>query len=136
MTLTGVRHRVGHRGACLLFFALLDLVYGAVLIGDEPTPGTTLAYLGTNWPPLDAWGCAWITVGVLCLVQAFMRQDTAAFVGAMAIKFLWGAAHFWAFIDGADRALAGTVIWTMAIGLVAIVATWPEPVSRSGSGTP
>jgi hypothetical protein len=122
-----LRHRVGHRGACLLFFAMVDLVYGAILLVDRPNPGTTLSHIAANWPPMPVWGVAWIGVGLLCLIQAFMKDDRAGMVGAMAIKFSWGAAHFWAVADGVDRALAGAVIWTMAIGLVAVVAHWQEP---------
>jgi hypothetical protein len=132
--LHALRRRVGHRGACLLFFALLDLIYGSLLIGDEPTPGTTLAYLGEHWPPLHVWGWVWIAVGLLCATQAFMRQDAAAFVAAMFIKVAWGAAHFWAFVEGAPRALAGVVIWTFAMGLVYIISTWPEPTYEAGDG--
>lgn len=129
-----LRHRVGHRGACLLFFALLDLVYGAVLIGQPPPAGTALEYVAAHWPPLPVWGGAWIAVGVLCAVQAFMRWDIAAFVAAMFIKVAWAAAHFWAFIDGAPRAFAGMVVWSFAMGLVYIIATWPEPAYDVGGG--
>jgi hypothetical protein len=125
--LCAVRRRVGHRGACLLFFAFLDLIYGTILICDDPSPRTALAYLANHWPPLDVWGVIWIGIGISCLAHAFVAQDSLGFVGAMALKFAWGAAHFWAFVDGAPRALAGTVIWIMATGLVFIISTWPEP---------
>lgn len=127
-----LRHRVGHRGACLLFFALLDLVYGGLLVTTPPTDGTALAYVAGQWPPLTVWGWLWIAVGVLCTVQAFTRRDTAAFVAAMFIKAAWAVAHFWAFVDGAPRALAGVVIWGFAMGLVYVISTWQEPPYRAG----
>lgn len=128
-----LKHRVGHRGGALLFFAMLDLVYGVVLLVDRPRPGSSVDYIGDHWPPMPVWGVFWIAVGALCLVSAFLHDDRAGFVGAMALKFAWGAAHFWAFLDGVDRALVGWVIWTMAIGLVAIISNWPEPAYEPGA---
>lgn len=123
-------HRVGHRGASLLFFAQLDLIYGALLMCARPAPGSVLAYLAAHWPPLPVWGAAWLTVGVVCAVFAFRRQDTPAFVAAMAIKFGWASAHFWTWAEtGNVWALAGTIIWITAIGWVANAATWAEPVT-------
>lgn len=135
MTPGGLRHRVGHRGAALLFFGLLDLVYGSVLITSTPPPGSTLGYIGANWPPLPAWGWVWIGVGLVCTVHAFLRRDTWGFVAAMAIKFAWASAYVGALLDGANVwALAGASIWVMAIGLVANVATWPEPIRLEDDG--
>lgn len=122
-----LRNRVGHRGACLLFFAVLDLIYGPILIVQDPLPGSPVAYLAVNWPPLPVWGVAWTAVGLVCLVQAFMRRDQIAFACAMAIKFLWATAHLWALLDGAHRALASVIIWMWAVALVGVIATWPEP---------
>lgn len=124
-----LRRRVGHRGACLLFFAILDLIYGTILVTlPTPIPGTNiLNYINHHWPPLPVWGGAWITVGLVCAIHAFRYRDTPGFVAAMFIKFSWATAYAWAWLDGAGLlALAGAAIWTMTVALVAIIATWPE----------
>lgn len=121
-----VRRRVGHRGACLLVLAVVDFVYGSILICDDPIPGTVVEYIGRNWPPLPVWGTAWVVAGVILTVQAFMRDKTVGLTTAMAIKVSWALAHLFSAFDGAPRGYAGVVVWGLAVALVAIIASWQE----------
>lgn len=123
-----VRLRIGRRGCALLFFALLDLVYAASLLG-APTGGP-YRFLASMLP-MAAWAALWATVGLLCAVQAFMRSDRAAFAAAALIKVVWGVVQLigWLIAD-LDRGYVSAVIWLALAAFVHVIAGWPEPVRR------
>jgi hypothetical protein len=108
-----VRDRVGRRGAALLFFALLDLVYAGSLGWAPSSVRSTPAYVWlTGYLPLWAWAGLWAGVGLLCLVQAFQRADRVAFACASLLKVLWGVLHVagW-LLDVVPRGYVSAVIW-------------------------
>ncbi len=121
--------RVGRRGAALLFFAVLDVIYGWALL--VPT-SSALTSPGYRWLasvlPLQVWGGIWLLAGVLCLVGAVVHEDTAAWVAAMSIKVMWGLLWFlgWA-IAGVERGWVSAAVWLPMAALVALLASWPEP---------
>jgi hypothetical protein len=123
--------RVGRRGAALLFFALLDLIYGWALL--DPLKSTA-ASPGYRWLatilPLEAWGGIWLLVGVLCLVGSVVHEDSIAWVAAMSIKVMWGGLWFcgWWLAD-VPRGWAPSAVWLPMAALVALLAGWPEPGS-------
>lgn len=84
-----LREWVGRRGAALLFFALLDLVFAWALL-DPPTPlAPTYAWV-QQIAPLWVWGTCWATTGLICVFCAFLPRDAVAFTAAEAMKMLWG----------------------------------------------
>jgi hypothetical protein len=131
---TRLVNRVGRRGAALLFFALLDLVY-CFALARPPRP-LTEPY---RWPqtllPLWVWACCWGTVGVLCLVYAFLPRDTVAFTAAASLKVLWGLLSLFGWVSGAvDRGWVSAVIWLgFALFIFLIAGGIPAPeVGRRG----
>lgn len=120
--------RVGRRGSFLLFLALLDFVYGWSLLTptprslDNPTTQFLLQVL-----PLPVWACAWLVVGVVCLVSAFCFRDAIGFAAAMALKILWGSLFLigWVVV-GVERGYLTAVIWFAFAGLLALVVPWPD----------
>lgn len=123
-----LRYRVGRRGAALLFFALLDFIYAASLL-SAPTGGP-YRFL-TAILPLAAWASLWAAVGLLCLGQAFMRADRAAFAAAMLIKVVWGLVQLagWLIAD-LDRGYVGAAVWLALAAFVHVISGWPEPPRR------
>lgn len=123
-----LRFRVGRRGCALLFFALLDVIYAASLL-SAPTVGP-YRFLAAILP-LAAWASLWGAVGLLCLVQAFMASDRAAFAAAMLIKVVWGLVQLagW-LIVGLDRGYVGAIVWLALAAFVAVISGWPEPPRR------
>jgi hypothetical protein len=129
-----LQHRVGRRGASLLFFGLLDLVYCYSLLSPPPRSAwsPSLVFLDSI-VPLWAWAAAWGAVGLLCLCRSYRRRDAAAFAAAIAIKVLWAIASLAAWlVGGVDRGYVNTVVWLAFAGFVAIIASWPEPVNGKG----
>lgn len=121
-----VRHRIGRRGAALLFFAGLDLIYGYALA--FPTPGQdspTNRYFTAIMPPV-ALGSIWATVGVICLYHAFQRHDRFGFNAAIMLKMMWGGLALLG-VWSAHVPIASPAIWLSLAGLVGILAGWREP---------
>ena len=129
---TMLRERVGRRGAALLFFAFLDLIYCWSLL-DPPrsTRDTAASVFLASILPLWLWALVWGIVGVICLVGAFRRRDEWAYTAAIAVKVLWGSlfAGGWLFAD-LERGYVSAAVWFALALLVALIAGWPEPPSR------
>ena len=126
--LSELQHRVGRRGCALLFFALLDLIYAASLL-SAPTSGP-YRFLAAILP-LAAWASLWAAVGLLCLLQAFMRADRAAFAAAALIKVIWGMVQLtgWLIAD-LYRGYVGAILWLALAAFVLVISGWPEPPRR------
>lgn len=121
--------RVGRRGAALLFFATLDVIFGWSLLDPTSSVATSPGY---RWLagvfPLEVWGGLWLLVGLLCLTGAFIHEDSIAWVAAMSIKVMWGVLWFlgWWFA-GIERGWVAAAVWLPMAALVALLAGWPEP---------
>jgi hypothetical protein len=122
-----LKRRIGHRGAFLLFLALLDFLYGWSLIIAPITPKMHEVL------PFDVWGFIWIAGGFACLVGAFMRMDRVSYGVAAMLKAGWAVAWvkiWWLNSDVIPRAWVSVAIWGAFSGLVVIVSTWPEDWRR------
>jgi hypothetical protein len=125
----GLGRRVGFRGSALLFFALLDLIYGFSLVAPsrEARQSATLR-LVADIAPLWAWAALWTFVGLVCLGQAFRRRDQVAFTMAIGIKVLWGLTMLGGWLlAGLDRGYVSAAVWLALAALVGIIGAWPEP---------
>lgn len=120
---------LGRRGSVLLVLGLYDLVQGWALWNPTPAGSASAAAAWrSHYAPGELWGSLWIAVGVVLLVQMFMRRDMIAYSCAIAIKVLYGmnAIMSWMFGDVSRAWLAG-LIWFAFAGMVAVIAGWPEP---------
>ncbi|MEU4224266.1 hypothetical protein AB0F17_08235 [Nonomuraea sp. NPDC026600] len=124
-----VSRRVGHRGTALLFFALVDLVYSASLASAPPETLASPSYVFlAQLLPIPVWAVVWLVVGLLCLMQAFMRSDRLAFACASALKVGWGLIYLvgWIVVD-LPRGYVAAAIWLAFAGFVHVISRWPEP---------
>lgn len=122
--------RVGRRGEFLLFLTLLDLLYGLSLCRPvaAAAQSPTTAFLAEVMP-LAAWGLLWLAVGAVCLTGAFVVADRFAFAAAAGLKVLWGSMFLIGWLAGViERGWVGAVIWLVFAGVVARLASWPEPL--------
>lgn len=124
-----LRQRVGRRGAALLFFAFLDLVYCWSLLDPPRSTRGTVAYAFlASILPLWAWGLMWGAVGVVCLICAFLRHDEIAYTAAISVKVLWGSLFTGAWLFASmERGYVSAAVWLALALLVALIAGWPEP---------
>ncbi|GAA4560497.1 hypothetical protein [Planotetraspora kaengkrachanensis] len=124
----GVLHRIGRRGASLLFVALLNFVYAVSLLTIPPesrgSPG--IAFLELLLP-LPMWAAIWGTVGLTCMVQALMLTDRLAFAAASLLMVVWGTVYLlgWA-VGEIPRGFVSAVIWLGFAGWLAIISGWRE----------
>lgn len=130
-----IRQRVGRRGAALLFFALVDLVYAHSLLWPPRAAreSDTLQWVA-GLGPLWAWAILWAAGGGACLVWAFRRQDQPGFAAAIAVYVLWGLAMLGGQVAGqVERGYVSAVIWLTLAGFVGLLSTWPEPGGGKGA---
>lgn len=121
-------HAVGRRGAALLFFALLDMIYSYSLFNPAPEYRTNPSFkFFQDLLPLPAWGTLWGVVGLICLFNAFRSSDKVGFAAAIGIKVMWGLVYVVGAFYGLPRAYVSATIWLCLAGWVAIISTWPEP---------
>lgn len=123
-----LRRRVGRRGAALLFFALLDLVYAySLAFPSHSARGSEALRFVSTVIPLWAWAGIWGLVGVTCLVYAFAAHDRIGFAAAMALKTLWGTVFLlgWA-LTGLERGYVSAAVWLTFAAWIGVIATWPD----------
>lgn len=132
--------RVGRRGAALLFFTLLDIVYCIGLL-STPRPLVPFYAWMDGIMPLPVWAVCWGGVGLVCLVYALRTHDTAAFMAAVGLKVAWGLLSLFGWLAGAvERGWINTVIWLAFACFVYLIAggipSAPErPVGRRWAWT-
>jgi hypothetical protein len=127
--------RIGRRGAALLFFCLLDVVYCFALL-NPPRPLTPVYAFPAQLMPLWAWALSWAAVAVLCAVFAFVERDTPAFVAAEAIKVAWGLTSLFGWMAGVvERGYISAAIWLAFAVFVYLIAGGipPPPPRRRGN---
>lgn len=132
MLLLRLAGRIRRRGSALLFFALIDLTLGSQFLLEPAQSKTVPLYkYADTIAPLQVWGVAWITVGVLCLVHAFKVSDRVAFAAATMLKVAYGlVAIFGWLLAGVPRGYLAAAVWIAFAGFVTIIATWPEADRR------
>lgn len=123
--------RIGRRGAALLFFALLDAVYGYALL-TAPQPLSPLYAWAESVMPLTLWAAYWWAVGAVCFAFAFAVSDTAAFMAAIALKVVWGGTAFFGWVAGAaPLGYLSAVIWFAFAAFVYLIAGGIPAATRS-----
>lgn len=126
-----MRRRLGRRGSILLILAVIDVAFGLSLIGPS---AEALNSRSTVWrehfAPTWAWGSAWLFVGAILCVSAFMRHDATGYAAAIGWKITWGVITLasWLF-GGVERGWVGAIIWFVFAGMIVIISGWPEPVA-------
>jgi hypothetical protein len=130
-----LRELVGWRGYFLLCFGSFDLVYGwTKLIHPDPTARDSqqLHLIGQLFPWLDSertlltWGYLWWAVGIICLVNAFRKDDQWGYGSAIGIKVTWIGANSWAWAHGLIGGGANVAIWVFILAVAIGCALRPE----------
>jgi hypothetical protein len=122
--------RLGRRGTALLFFTLVDIIYGFGLL-TAPRPLVPFYAWMNDIMPLLLWAYVWWLVAAICLIYAFRIHDTAAFMSAVALKVAWGMTALFGWMAGAiDRGYLSAVIWLAFAAFVFLIAGGIPPAVR------
>lgn len=120
-------HRLGRRGAFLLFLAGLDVVISISLYAPPDPQPPSVSYVA-GLAPLWAWGTLWACCAVLCAVNALRRVDRVGYGAAMAVKVLWGLSLAGGALTGhIPRGMFSAAVWLTFAAVVWLISTWPEP---------
>lgn len=122
-----LRRRLGHRGACLLFYGQIAALYGWSLAFPPRGPLTPINTHFATILPLDVWAVAWGVVSITCFACAFKRHDRLAWVALVAM--IGGWAFFTVmgvFVAEPHIAVGSASIWCGLTGFVWVMAEWPE----------
>lgn len=130
-----MRERLGRRGAILLVLAVIDFAYGISLIGPSSEAVSSASTIWReHFAPTWAWGSAWLVVGAVLTVSAFMKHDAIGYSAAIGWKIMWSLTSLlsWMF-GGVDRGWIVAIIFGAFGGLVVVDAGRAEvttPPSR------
>jgi hypothetical protein len=127
--------RIGRRGAALLSFTLVDIIWGYGLLTAPRPLMPFYAWVDAIFP-LPLWAAVWWLVAAICLFYAFRVHDTVGFMAAVALKVAWGLTALFGWIAGAiDRGYLSTAYWLIFAAFVFLIAGGiPPAVRRSPSG--
>lgn len=125
---------LGRRGALLTCKGIVAVGYGSGQV-VQPTPDRQGLTLLLKAFPLEVWGWAWVTAGVLALICAWLRQphDWPGFLAVWLIATPWAMAYLvsWWPLGESPRGWIVALIFG-AFGAVNLVAIgWDEPAARS-----
>lgn len=127
-------HRVGRRGAFLLFLSFVDAIYALSLAAPtaDARRNPTFMFIAHS-APLWAWAALWGCVSAVCFVGAFLRHDRWAFAAAMFLKVLFGVTLLGAqLVAHIDRAYVGAAVWLVFAAVTYLISTWPESTTHRG----
>lgn len=124
--------RIGYRGAALLFFALVCVIY-CFSLSTAPRPLTEAWAWAEAVAPLRLWGALWGAAGAVCIASAFMLRDGVGFFAMMLISSFWGllalTGFFW---GGVDRGYLTAAIFLPLAGFVYVIAAGLRPKRLPG----
>jgi PAS domain S-box-containing protein len=125
-----ISRRIGNRGYSLMFVGSLSLIISQSLGDADRLVRASPVYKAlSEIMPLSAWAVMWGIVGVVCIIQAFMRVDRVAFALAAAAMWAWGLVYAYVWIkDDLPRGYYGAAIWIAFGGWLMLIANWPETV--------
>lgn len=136
-----VRARLGHRGAILASFGVINILYGLSIAFRPPTRQYERTLLDA-WMSRFDWGWCWAATGAVALFFAFVRperqgRDWPGFVAAIALPLIWFGAWLSAGIVRTESyAILGSVIYLVWVVVLMITAGWPEPVPHLPKAPP
>jgi hypothetical protein len=122
--------QLGRRGALLTLKGVMAMGYGSGQV-VQPTGDRQGLTLLLKLAPLQVWGWAWITAGVLAVVCAWLRQphDWPGYLAVWLIATPWAMAYLlsWWPLGESPRGWVVAMIFG-AFGAVCLVAIgWDEP---------
>ncbi len=119
--------RVGRRGAALIGFGIVDVVYGASLIQTSSDIPNATARWFASIGPIGLWVTLWWLVALICFASAAIPDRNGwGFSAAIALKIWWVLLCFAGWRSG-EVSIGSVGVWFGFTYFVALIAGWPEP---------
>lgn len=145
--MSGPLRGIGRRGACLILFALVFATYGFATAGTQPVrPGLDVI---TKVIPMNVLAFLCIAAGVAAIASVIVDKPwigyavlffpPGAFAVSNVVSYILFLCKEWfglALCDsshtclGSPLAYAGALVWTLILGVLAIISGWPEPATH------
>lgn len=129
-----LRTQLGRRGAILTLKGTIATLYGTGQVTADPTGDPAGLTLLLKLRPLEFWGWAWVTAGVVALVCAWLpqRRDWPGFLAVWLISVPWAMAYllaWWPLCESPNGWVPAAIFG--AFGAVCLVVIgWDEPPAR------
>lgn len=117
-------HRIGHRGAFLIFIGFLFVVYGSGITTD-PAIGIPAVYIFSN----DVWGWIFIPIGAVVISGSLcVKNDRWFYMLAALMSAIWSSAwiSMWFVHNHVPGAWALAAIWAADAAITLVVSSWRE----------
>ncbi|MFF9205155.1 hypothetical protein ACF1AE_25705 [Streptomyces sp. NPDC014986] len=125
---------LGRRGALLTLKGIMATGYGSGQV-VQPTGDPQGLTLLLTLMPLQTWGWAWITAGVVALVCAWLpqRRDWPGFLAVWLVSVPWAMAYLlsWWPLCESPRGWVIALIFGAFGAVNLVVIGWDEPPPRS-----
>lgn len=125
--------RFGRRGAILTLFAFIYAGYGSALSAPRGTPiGLELL---TGRLPDPALVAPWALSAAVAIAAALPWRVVPQWIGFTALfpmPALWALSYGWSWLtwqvghEGNPIGWAGALIWGLLVGVIAVIAGWPD----------
>jgi hypothetical protein len=119
-----LKSRVGRRGGVLAFLAAMDLATSMYIREDYISEQVREVMNITL--PLPGWSWVWTVVGIVTIVQAFLKYDALGYMINTAMFLSLALAYMLASFMGMDRGWSLSIVWFGVSGIIYIAAGWPE----------
>lgn len=125
--------RFGRRGAILTLFAFIYAGYGAALSAPRATPIGLELLVGRLHAV--ALVIPWVACALVAVTAALPWRVVPQWLGFTALfplPGLWALSYgyswlAWRFVhDGNPLGWAGALIWGLLVGVIAVIAGWPD----------
>lgn len=120
--------------------SIVEILFGAtfILIGSSylgqaeqinKSPIAQLAYRAhLQMMSIDAWGWLFIACGATAVLSGLTYRHVLGFTALMGISGWWGLEFIASWVStGYDRAIIGALTWLLLVGLLLVIAGWPDP---------
>ncbi len=118
---------IGKRGLVLLMFGGIFVTYG-LLLKDVPQHFALPLFA---WCPMAAQGWAWVVTGAAGMLMALTNhREWVGYTALFPMPALWTVGFVAAFLTG-HQPLNGALLWALLVGILIVVADWPEPPAKA-----
>lgn len=123
---------LGRRSIFLILFGIVFLIFGVTLLGHPTDAPQSLPHIRQHTPLWIQEGISipWSLAGCIALVTGLTRpkHEWYGFTALYLMAGFWSSLYvIECLIGGWPRAVAGVLVWGLVVGVILLIAGWPDP---------